>query len=409
VRAAFSERQLEAVMTQFWENHFDTVVPYGNNEIERHSWADMERVEDTLFRRLAFGRFRDLLEVSAKSQAMMYFLDNATNNVASGNENYARELLELHSLGVDCGYEQQDVQEVARIWTGWTGIDLVRDPSDPTLVKEDLDGDGDDDFAFNPRAHDFTAKQALGQAFPAGQGLAEGERVLDVVAAHPCTARFLSTKLLQLFVTDAPSEDLVDRIASVFLDTRGDVRQVLWAIFQSAEFRDPALFGGKVRTPLEHVLAALRGTGATIGLGQGRDNDLQETYFWVRAMGMDLFNFNIPTGYPEVAAPWVTANGFLQRWKYADTLSQWAPSATRPTATAPMLAVQAADLKTADEVVDHFTRLLIGRTLEGPRHDRLRELLLQGLPELNPASGSQESRLREMIANILGSPEFQKQ
>jgi len=408
-RAAFSQRQLEAVMTQFWENHFDTVVPYGNNEPEQHAWTDMERTEDSLFRRLAFGRFRDLLEVSAKSQAMMYFLDNYTNNVASGNENYARELLELHSLSVDCGYDQQDVQEVARIWTGWTGVYLVRDPSDPTLIKQDIDGDGEDDFVFNPRAHEFTATQTLGQSFPAGQGLAEGERVLDIVSSHPCTARFLSRKLLQLFVTDAPSDDLVDRIATVFLDTDGDVREVLWAIFHTPEFRDPVLFGGKVRTPLEFTLASLRASNGGMGLGQGRDYDLLESYYYIRNMGMDLFNFNIPTGYAEVAPPWVTANGFLQRWKFADSLMQWAPSATRPTWSNPMPLVQQVGLAHADEVVDYFTRLLIGTTLDGARKDRLREILLQGLPDFDPANGAQEGRLREMIANILGSPEFPKQ
>lgn len=458
LRARYTERQLQEVMTQFWDNHFDTVVPRGNNDVERHAWTDMERWERSLFRDDAIGSFRDLVEYSAKSQAMMYFLDNYRNNVASGNENYARELLELHTVGVDCGYNQTDVQEVAKVWTGWTGIYLVRDPGDPSLVREDLDGDGNDDFVFNPRAHDYFVKwpdyrepvageldcadgldddgnglvdcadpecslsstcYTPGLLFPPGgyddvfpggaDGLDGGLFMLDLLTEHPCTARFISWKLLQVFVADDPPQDLVDRIAEVFMDTRGDIRQVLWAIFQSPEFRDPAYFGGKVRTPLEYTLAALRTTGATVQLQPTpRDSDYLETYNWVRNQGMPLYDQPIPTGWEEEAFEWISANGFLQRWKYADRLMQWSND-QRPTYVDPMSQALAADLTTADEVIDHFTRQLIGRTVEGPRRDTLRELLLQGLPDFDPANGSQDTRLREMIANILGSPEFNKQ
>lgn len=409
VRALASERQLQEVMTQFWDNHFITRVPTGGDDPQRHAWTDQERWENQLFRENAFGRFRDLIEFSAKSQAMMYYLDNHRNSVASGNENYARELLELHSLGVDCGYDQGDVEEVARIWTGWTGGYLVRDPTDPSLELHDLDGDGETDFVFNPRAHDFGEKDTLGEVFPPGGGTADGERVLDIVSSHPCTARFLSTKLLELFVTDAPSEDLVDRIAAVFLDTEGDVRRVLWAIFQAPEFRDPAFFGNKVKTPLEYTISAQRALDAEVTTGNDSNYGHLETWYHVRNQGMALYEFDIPTGFDETAASWVSANGFLQRWKYADQLSQWRPGATRPTSIVPMTTVEAHGLQTADEVVDFYSRLLLGRILPEERRARMREVLLQGLPDFDPSDGAQDGRLREMIAHLLGSPEFQKQ
>jgi uncharacterized protein (DUF1800 family) len=418
VRAAESKRQLQEIMTQFWENHFDTVVPFGNTDEEIHMWTTMEEREDNGFRLNALGRFRDLLEISAKSRAMMYFLDNYTNNVARGNENYARELLELHTLSVDCGYDQTDVQEVARIWTGWTGADLPGSPrpgdTDPRIVREDTDGDTIVDFIFNGRAHDFTSKFTLGTSFPAGQGIAEGERVLDILSRHPCTARFIATKLIELFATDAPTDAFVDRIANTFLESDGNIRRVLEEIFWASEFRDPASFGGKVRTPLEQTMSAIRGTEATIQLGTdtGRPYDYQETYFRIYVMGQQLFDYAIPTGYPERAQKWISANGFLQRWKFADALMFYRPAPDRQTYTDPFAIVTRLRLTDADEVIDHFTRMLTGVSAESTRRTQLRAVLVDpvsGLFVPDPSNGAQDNRLREMVSQVLGFPELNQQ
>ena len=419
-RNAYSQRQLEAVMTQFWENHFTTVVAHGNADVEWQAWSSMERKEDDAFRANALGRFRTLVEISAKSQAMMYFLDNYLNTVRTGNENYARELLELHSLGVDCGYDQFDVEQVARIFTGWTGTYISRTPpngSDPLHVVEG-------DFFFNGRVHDTLAKpnpsmsnprnDVLGTTFPPGGYLSEGLRVLDIVSRHPCTARFIASKLLAAFVMDNPSPELVDRIADVYLDTDGDTRQVLWAIFKSPEFRDPANFRGKVRTPLEHVTAAIRATRAsTAPKAAGWDGyEWPTTWYFVYNIGQHLFDFPIPTGYAEVGTPWISANGFLQRWKYDEQLSFAYPSARSQVWTDPMQTTLRLRLSTADEVIDHYTRHLVGMTVDATRRQLLTDVLVDPVTRRfinDSANNGQNARLREMIEQVLGFPEFNEQ
>lgn len=429
VRAATSQRQLEAVMTQFWENHFDTAIEHGNNDDQWHAWSDMERQEDDAFRAGAFGRFRDLLEASAKSQAMMWFLDNYQNTVRSNNENYARELLELHSLGVDCGYDQFDVEQVTRIFTGWSGSYFSRIPPDPCAVGEVppacdpnhyTEPNG---FFFNNSAHDNLPKPnpsnpanvrdtVLGTTFPAGGGLQEGLRVLDIVSRHPCTARFISRKLILQFVMDDPSEEYVDRIAARFLETDGDVTEVLWAIFKSPEFRDPAHFGGKVKMPMEQSLSALRAVEAELrpnGLGwQGYE--WPSMWYYIYLQGQPLFRFPIPTGQPEVASAWVNSNGFLNRWKYADQLMFLTPGNGYQIESDPLPVAQRLRLTTADAVIDHYSRLLLGITLDAQRRQILTDLLVNpGSGLYDPADAGQTWRLREMISNMLGFPEFNKQ
>ena len=429
VRAAHSERQLQAVMTQFWENHFDTAIEHGNNDDQWHAWASMEQAEDDELRAGAFGRFRDLLETSAKSQAMMWFLDNYQNTVRSNNENYARELMELHTLSVDCGYDQFDVEQVTRIFTGWSGEYFARVPPNPCDVGEVppacdpnhyLEADG---FFFNNAAHDNLPKpnpsnpnnaraDVLGTTFPAGGAMAEGLRVLDILSRHPCTAQFISRKLLQRFVMDAPSEEYVDRIASVFLESDGDMTRVLWAIFKSPEFRDPRYFGGKVKTPVEQCLAAYRAVGGTMRPAATGWAGYAWPWMWyfVNDQGMALFGMTIPTGYPEVAQPWVSSNGFLNRWKYADTLMHLAPGRSYEVETDPFATAQALGLDDADAVLDHFASILLGTPLDDERRTVLRALLVNsGSGLYDPADGGQTWRLRETLSNMLGFPEFNKQ
>ncbi len=428
VRAASSQRQLEAVMTQFWENHFDTSIEHGNNDDQQHAWAMMEHYENEAFRAGAFGRLRDLLEVSAKSQAMVWFLDNYQNTVRSNNENYAREIMELHTLGVDCGYDQFDVEQVTRIFTGWSGAYFARvppNPCDPGEVPPACDPNHytePNGFFFNNAAHDNLPKpnpvlvnpraDVLGTTFAAGGGMQEGLRVMDILSRHPCTARFLSQKLLQQFVSDSPSPELVDRIAARYLETDGDIRQVLWAIFQTPEFRDPRNFGGKVKTPLEQALSALRATEGLMRPRTGGWGGYAWPWMWyfVYDQGQAMFRMPIPTGYPETALPWVSANGFLNRWKYADTIMFLTPGRSYEVETDPIVVMQRLRLTTADGVIDHWSRVLFGRTVDAPRRTILRALLVSPTSgNYEPADAGQSSRLREMISNMLGFPEFNKQ
>jgi uncharacterized protein (DUF1800 family) len=399
LRARYSERQLQEIMVQFWENHFDTVTQRGNNENAQHFWTGHEYSENVQFRENALGNFRDLLEISAKSQAMQYFLDNFRSTVFTLNENYARELLELHSLGVDCAYEQDDVVEVARIFTGWSGVDL---PGAPVGPRDTVEGT----YLFRAAAHDATEKTALGHYFPPGGMLDEGERLLDIVAEHPCTARFISFKLIEAFVTDKPTDAYIDRIAETFLNSNGHVQTVLEAIFASPEFRDPQNFDAKVRTPVEFTVAALRATDAW--MGARRSDGLvgqREIYNYVRLQGMDLFDYPIPTGYYEDGGEWVSGNGFLQRWRFAETLSRWTNDDRRYTYIDPMVTVSEYELTDAEAIVQHFATLIAGPDLPDETKQALVDILTNGT---GVWEGS-DSDLRQMISHLLGSPEFMQQ
>ncbi|MBL8881179.1 MAG: DUF1800 domain-containing protein, partial [Phycisphaerales bacterium] len=210
--AAFSRRQLNEVMTWFWDNHFNTFY-------SSHGNSDFEKRETEVFRNRALGNFRALIGESARSPAMLYSLDGRSNMKGSPNENYARELMELHSMGVTGGYTQRDIEEVARAFTGWT-------------VKDGI-------FFFDATKHDISAKTLLGQTIAAGGGQSDGEKVLDIVAAHPSTARFICRKLVTLFVSDVPVESLVTRCAATFTAQQASpdqMKQVVSTILTSPEF-----------------------------------------------------------------------------------------------------------------------------------------------------------------------------
>src|SRR5689334_11711094 len=225
LRAVYSDRQLEVVLTDFWMNHFNVFA----GKVE--DFVLVSELERDTIRPYVFGRFRDMLGAVAKSPAMLVFLDNYLNGAPTGkppkiglNENYARELMELHTLGVDGGYTQADVKEVARCFTGWTVKKIHEDPV----------------FFFDPKRHDRGAKVVLGHRIPAGGGIEDGELVLDLVAHHPATARFIATKLARRFVSDTPPPALIDRAAKTFRDTDGDLRAVVQTIVTSPEFFAPA-------------------------------------------------------------------------------------------------------------------------------------------------------------------------
>jgi uncharacterized protein (DUF1800 family) len=289
LRAVYSERQLQEVLTDFWFNHFNVDARKGPVKL---MLAEYER--DTI-RPHVLGKFRDLLEADAKSPAMLFYLDNWMSNVRRGlNENYARELMELHTLGVDGGYTQQDVVDVARAFTGWT-IDQPRDNGG---------------FVFRRAQHDRDRKIVLGHVIEAGGDESDGERVLDILATHPSTARFIATKLVRRFLSDTPPPALVARAAKRFRDTDGDLREVTRTILTSPEFLSTAASNTKIKSPFEFVVSALRATGA----------DVQDALPLVRALqrlGMPLFQCQPPTGYKDTADAWINTGALVDRMNFA--------------------------------------------------------------------------------------------
>ena len=272
-----SKKQLNEVMAWFWENHFNT-------NFNTHQQVSYELAENQLFREHALGNFRTLLEVSAKSPAMIRYLNNQQNVAGAANENYAREIMELHTLGVDGGYTGDDVAELARIFTGW----------------HEQNGQ----FAFNDELHDNGDKVFLGNNI-AGSGVAEGEQVLDILAAHPSTASFICSKLVTLFISDTEVSSLQNQCAAEFLASNGDIRSVLLVILQSETFNDAEHYRNKVKTPLELTVATARGFSTEVNVR--RINEL------LSDMGMNLFRYPVPTGFSEVGADWINSNALLQR------------------------------------------------------------------------------------------------
>jgi uncharacterized protein (DUF1800 family) len=289
LRAVYSERQLQEVLADFWFNHFNVDARKGR---DRFLVTEYER---EAIRPHVLGRFRDLLGATAKSPAMLFYLDNWISGAQKGiNENYARELMELHTLGVDGGYTQEDVIAVARAFTGWT------------IVGPRQGGD----FRFEPRIHDMKEKVVLGQKIKAGGGESDGERVLDILAKHPSTARFISTKLARRFVSDTPPPALVDRAAARFRETDGDIREVVRTILTSPEFFSADAYRAKVKSPFEFVVSAVRATGTEV-------SDAMALTQAVRQLGMPLYMCQPPTGYPDKAEAWVNTGALLNRMNFA--------------------------------------------------------------------------------------------
>lgn len=293
-RAVYSERQLYERMVHFWTDHFNV---HNANQI-----AIVLKVADDrdVIRQHAMGHFRDLLGASAHSPAMLYYLDNFTSSQEAPNENYARELLELHTLGVNGGYTEDDVKEVARCFTGWS---FYR-PRGQNAAQNSPIGT----FVFNPRAHDNGEKFVLGHRIPAGGGIEDGEQVLDILAAHPSTARFVSSKLIRRFVSDTPPESLVEACAETFLRTNGDIVSVLRSIFNSAEFWNAP---PKFKRPFEYTISILRPLNPSIRFRQFARPFAEA----MQNLGHVPFQRPSPDGYPDVQAYWVS--NLLMRWNIA--------------------------------------------------------------------------------------------
>jgi uncharacterized protein (DUF1800 family) len=305
-RGLYSNRQLEEVLVDFWLNHFNVFNGKGPTRMLLTSY------ERDAIRPHVLGRFRDMVLATARHPAMLYYLDNwqsqapredlppLPNNARRPglNENYGRELMELHTLGVDGGYTQDDVIAVARAFTGWTIYDVNR-------IAE---------FQFNPAFHDRKEKIVLGQKIPAGGGEQDGVQVIDILVRHPSTAKFISKKLAQRFVADAPPAALVDRMAATFTATGGDLRAVVEVMLTSREFLSEGAWQAKLKSPLELVLSALRALGA----------DVTDTIALTQRMtelGQPMYGKAEPTGYSTTSDAWSNSAGFLGRINFAGALA----------------------------------------------------------------------------------------
>lgn len=361
LRAVYSRRQLYERMVQFWSDHFNIYIL--KNQCRYLKTADDREV----IRPHALGKFRDLLSASMHSPAMMVYLDNASSTKDGPNENYARELLELHTLGVDGGYTQTDILEVARALTGWS-------------VTGKRSGDGAGAFMFKDRFHDDDAKHILNMDFPAGMGVGDGEQLIDLLATHPSTAAFISYKLVRHFVADVPPEALVKKTAETFLSSGGDIPLILRTIFFSDEFR--ASLGNKLKKPSEFVVSAIRQSGAQTKINQPVTSML-------RSMGHLPFFWAAPNGYPDVGAAWLNSNDLLARWKFSLALT---------TNTLEDTQVNWGDFKRADEAIDMLSVIFFGAIL--PDDVRLTLIdLVNSVKDVSPAISAG--------ALLLASPYFQ--
>src|SRR5436190_9700539 len=305
LRAVYSNRQLQEVLVDFWMNHFNVFNGKGPDRILLTSF------ERDAIRPYVFGKFKDMLLATARHPAMLYYLDNWQSQSPRDdfptppagvrrpglNENYGREIMELHTLGVDGGYTQADVIAVARAFTGWTIYD-------PQRFAE---------YQFNPAFHDRKEKVILGHVIPAMGAEQDGLQVIDLLAHHPSTAAFISRKLAQRFVADDPPKSLVDRMAETFLRTDGDLRAVLQTLFSSTEFLSGAAWQAKIKSPLEMVVSAVRAV----------DGDLTDTFVLAQRiadLGEPLYGKVEPTGYPNTSEGWTNTAGVLGRINFATAL-----------------------------------------------------------------------------------------
>ena len=376
VRQLLSPRQLHEVMVEFWSNHFN--IDLGDAALAYFKpWDDREVV-----RKHALGNFRDLLHASARSPAMLYYLDNYANVASGPNENYARELMELHTLGIGGGYTEADVKDVARCFTGWTI---------PRSVEGSLTG-----FVFRNQFHDNGSKRVLGVDIAANGGEQDGVRVLDLLAAHPSTARLIATKLARRFAADAPAATLVNALAAEFTRTQGDIKSILRVLFRSAEFAVSS--DQKFKRPAEFVISALRAVRSNSSATVLRGISAQ-----LEAMSQATFGWPAPNGYPDVRAYWLNTGGTLARWNAAALVAErgFAPGSTISVSTliAPARTVRAALAQLETNV------------LMRPLAASDRELLLAfaadgGSPDKPLNAGVLLERSRDLLGLLLSSAYF---
>jgi uncharacterized protein (DUF1800 family) len=415
LRAIYSDRQMEEVMTDFWFNHFNVFINKG--QPERYMITAYER---DVIRPRALGKFKDLLVATAKSPAMLFYLDNwqsvgpdsdlakygqqrrqgnggfgrrrfpqnrpkpkpAKNRVNGLNENYAREIMELHTLGVDGGYTQKDVTELAKVLTGWS-------------IEQPQRGG---EFTFNERAHEPGTKMVLGHKIKE-HGENEGMEMLDILAHHPSTAKFICKKLAMRFVSDNPPQSLVDNMAETFMNKDGEIREVLRTMFRSQEFWAADSYRAKVKTPLEFVASAVRASGVDVQNAMPLVQSLNR-------MGMPLYGMQPPTGYSMKADAWVNSSALVNRMNFALQLGagrlqgitsnpQAVLNGATPQDTTAALAVIENTILAGD--ISSQTHAVIEKQLNDPQITRRKLDDTSKPPDYGVIAGL-----------IMGSPEFQR-
>jgi len=409
LRAIYSERQLQEVMTDFWFNHFNVFL---NKDADQYYTTTYER---DVIRPRALGKFRDLLMATAQSPAMLFYLDNWTsigpNSQAAGggknktpdpkrglNENYAREIMELHTLSVDGGYTQSDVTELAKVLTGWT-------------IDNPGQGGG---FTFDPKKHEPGDKHVLGITLHEN-GQKEGLEMLDKLAGSPQTAHFIARKLAQRFVADDPPPALINRLADRFLQTDGDIREVLHTLFTSSEFWAPQTYRAKVKTPLEFVVSAVRASGADVV------NPMPLVQM-LNKMGEPLYLMAPPTGYSMRADYWINSDALLDRLNFSLQMSNSQVGGVKFDAPKLLSLGVLTDIQSPDASAtgsrdpemrgaDRAMSLLEWTLLQGDVSRQTQSLLEQRLKEqeqTTPLMKDPAKGLSTIAGILLGSPEFQK-
>jgi len=365
-RALLTDRQLQEVLTNFWFNHFNVFLNKGFD----HVWVG--NYENEAIRPYVLGNFRSLLEATARHPAMLFYLDNWQNTApgsagAKGkqdglNENYARELMELHTLGVDGGYSQKDVTELARIFTGWG----LKTRPERGAFRGDV-RKPDFTFAFDPSRHDVGDKQFLGftiKGQSGGNGWQEVEQALSILATHPATAKHLSFQLAQYFVADQPPPALVDRMAQTWIKTRGDLTAVMRTLLESPEFWAPDMANSKYKTPFEYVVSALRAAQVT-------PSEPQPLFGQLRQLGQPIYGIETPDGYKQIETAWLNPDAMARRLSFATALGSGRLGKDQ-------ISIDEAKLRST-----------LGQTLT---------------PQTEKALASADPRLR--VALLLGSPDF---
>ncbi|MCL4506950.1 MAG: DUF1800 domain-containing protein [Chloroflexi bacterium] len=360
LRAVYGARQLHEVMVDFWTNHFN--IYFGKNQDRFLKTVDDREV----IRPHTLGKFIDLLDASAHSPAMLVFLDNQTNRKGNPNENYGRELMELHTISVDGGYTQDDVVAVARAFTGWTVRGYNKNNPNPDAGQ----------FYFNAKEHDSDAKIILGQTFPAGGGEQDGQKVLDLLAHHPHCATFISAKLARRFIADQPPSAAVLAGAAAFSKSDGDIKATLGAILHGEDFKNS--FGQKVKRPLDLLASALRALDADTDAGAPLIGALA-------LMGQPLFQWQFPNGFPDSNGAWSGAGAMLMRWNLGLALGANAIKGTH-------IDYPALTQGASGEAIDNLSTRLLGAPLPAD----VREIL-------KPFTGDTST----LAALLLASPLFQ--
>jgi uncharacterized protein (DUF1800 family) len=374
-RAVASRRQLYEMLVDFWSNHFNI---YHFDSL----CAALKTADDRdVVRPHVLGDFGDFLRASAASPAMLIMLNNAQNKKGGPNENYAREVMELHTISVNGGYTQEDVQEIARCFTGWT-----------------LDQGGA--FQFVARNHDTGAKTVLGTTIPAGGGMSDGEQVLALLAAHPATANFLATKLCRRFLSDTPPSSAVAAAAATFTATGGDLREVMRTILTSADFAASA--DAKAKRPFELVSAAVRALGAKVTAPQGT----KSLYAQLKTLGQSPFDWQAPNGYPDATGAWINSSGLLDRWNLIVALVGNALPGVQVDLNA--LVSGTPGSVTPRQLVDRLTDRLLHRQLTSADRGQLLTYAAAGVPAGKPIPAAIfPGRAADVAALLLDSPYFQ--